>query len=245
MPNTSHKGTLSLGCVWIMMVLVGMASLAVADTGLSHETVAQPTARPVADPGYPIRVGSLVYAGGKTALCFSSGFLATVDRQTRTQVSRRLERVGLGDEAIFSYPLLVMAGQGGFALSASETANLRAYLDRGGLLIASAGCSDPEWAQAFRRVAQQLYPESAMERLTLDHPVFHTLYDIDRLPTRKASAQEALLGLRVGDRLAVVFSPLGLNDTDRAGPGCRCCCGNELRNARLINANILVYALTH
>jgi len=51
--------------------------------------------------------------------------------------------------------------------------------------------------------------------------------------------------LEADGALRIVFAPLGLNDTSNAGGGCCCCGGNEVRNAKLINANILVYALTN
>ncbi len=76
--------------------------------------------------------------------------------------------------------------------------------------------------------------------------MFHTLYDIQPLRS-KAAVKEAveIEGLEVDGRLAVVFSPYGLNDTANAGGNCCCCGGNEVRNAHLINADILAYALTH
>jgi hypothetical protein len=49
----------------------------------------------------------------------------------------------------------------------------------------------------------------------------------------------------VNGRLVLVFSPSGLNDTDQAEEGCCCCGGEELIDAHMINANILVYVLTH
>lgn len=50
-------------------------------------------------------------------------------------------------------------------------------------------------------------------------------------------------GIEIDGRLAVVFSPEGLNDTKNAGEGCCCCGGNEILNAKYVNANILAYAL--
>jgi hypothetical protein len=42
-----------------------------------------------------------------------------------------------------------------------------------------------------------------------------------------------------------VFSADGLNDTGNAGGGCCCCGGDEITNAKLVNVNLLAYALTH
>ena len=46
------------------------------------------------------------------------------------------------------------------------------------------------------------------------------------------------------DKLVVVYSSDGLNDSHNA-KGCCCCGGNEITNGREINANILAYALLH
>lgn len=192
-----------------------------------------------------VRVGLAIYADGQGGGCFSNRFLDAVAREAGLEVARRCVPVNLADEAVFEYPLLVMAGQGPFKLSPREQQNLWAYVQRGGLLLASAGCSSAGWAESFERVMAGVSTGAAMQPMPMDHPVFHTLYRIERIPTRKGSGRATLWGLTLADRLAVVFAPMGLNDTANAGGGCCCCGGNEIRNARQINANILIYALTH
>lgn len=193
----------------------------------------------------PVRVGRLVYAGGMTSRCFADGFLDTVERETGIKVQRTLEPVNLASEQIFEFPLLIMTGEDGFTLSDTEKQNLKAYLNRGGFLLASAGCSNQDWAASYRRVMAEVLPDQSMQPISLDHPMFHTIYDIERIEVKKGSGGGAIYGLEMGGRLAAVFSPLGLNDTGNAGGGCCCCGGNELKNAKQINANILVYSLIH
>ena len=194
-----------------------------------------------------VRVGMVVYTDGKTGVCFADGFLATVGRETQVNVSRRMEAVDLSSDDLYRYPFVVMSGTGAFRLSPREVEQLRSYLSRGGFVLASAGCSDRAWADGFRQVMRDMWGSSRLQPIDAQHPVLHTLFELDRLTARKptAPAGAVLYGLEIGDRLAVVFSPLGLNDTANAGRGCCCCGGNELRQARLINANILAYALTH
>jgi hypothetical protein len=48
----------------------------------------------------------------------------------------------------------------------------------------------------------------------------------------------------VNGRLAILYSPEGLNNA-RNAKGCCCCGGNELRNSREINVNALIYALVY
>lgn len=192
-----------------------------------------------------VRVARLVYAGGKTSKCFADGFLEMADRRLESNISRNLEKVELASDEIFAFPFIIMTGEGRFSLSEKDRNQLQAYLKGGGFLLASAGCSNRKWATSFKAVMADLYPEQEMQKLDLDHPLFHTLVDIDRIVASKGSQVGAVYGMNLEDRLAVVFSPLGLNDTANAGGGCCCCGGNEVRNSKQINANIVAYALTH
>ena len=54
-----------------------------------------------------------------------------------------------------------------------------------------------------------------------------------------------LEGLTIDGRVVMVYSADGLNDTANAGGNCCCCGGNEVLNARQVNVNLLVYAVTH
>ncbi len=191
-----------------------------------------------------VRVGKLSFGGGKTTICFAEGFLAQVEQQTRIKVERRFATVDLASEDVFQFPLLILSSEGAFTLSKQEKDNLKSYLGRGGFVLASAGCSNAAFATSFESLMKELFPKEAMDRLDMKHPVFHTIHDIDALIDKKATPNAALHGLERGGRLVVIYSPLGLNDTAHAGSGCCCCGGNELRNAHLVNANILAYALT-
>ena len=192
-----------------------------------------------------VRVGMVVYDRGKTGVCFSDGFLTIVARETGANIHRRFEAVSLASGDLFEYPFVVISGTGRFTLSQDELKNLGAYLSRGGFVLASAGCSNRPWAAGFQEAIRGVFPEARLKPIGLDHPIFHTLYDIDRATSRKGTDQEMLFGLELHGRLVLLFSPLGLNDTASAGKGCCCCGGNEVRNAAQINANILAYVLTH
>ena len=192
-----------------------------------------------------VRVGLLRYAGGRTAACFASGFLDAVARQTDIRVHRQFIPVDLDDDALFRHPFVIFSGEQAFDLSDDEAARLRDYVQRGGFILASAGCSNAAWADSFRALMARLFPDRPLTPLPADHPLMHTLYRIDQPVGRKPFDGHALWHLTLNDRLAVLYSPLGLNDSANAGGGCCCCGGNELRNAAAINANTLVYVLTH
>ena len=152
---------------------------------LDNMTMAQETETPV-------RVGHLVYADGMSGKCFAEAFLTTVARETGIEVQRTFEMVDLASERIYEFPFLVMTGSDRFTLSDAEKDNLRTYLNRGGFLLASAGCSNGNWADSYRTLMAELFSDSPMQPLALDHPIFHMIYDIERIDAKKGDGQGTL-----------------------------------------------------
>ena len=136
-----------------------------------------------------------------------------------------------------------MTGEGKFALTDGERAKLRQFVDSGGFLLASAGCSSDEWDASFRKEMSIVFSELPMEPLGQDHLVFHTVYDIDKLEAKHGDPKP-LEGISLGARLGVLYSQDGLNDTSHT-QGCCCCGGNEITNAEMVNVNILFYSLLY
>jgi hypothetical protein len=215
-----------------------------------------------ADSPHAVRVAMLAYGpDGATGRCFSENFLSLVARETAIDVDRAMPIVSLASAELFEHPFTVMTGEGAFELSESEIAQLRAYLLGGGFLLASAGCTDHAWGISMQRALERALPESALVELPLEHPVFHALFNIRDFVSRKRQPVR-ISGIELDGRLAVFYSPQGLNDTNEAGglspdgrtrldnattsqrtSGCCCCDGDELLGAKFINANALVYAL--
>jgi hypothetical protein len=195
------------------------------------------------EPDGVVQVANLVYAGTKSSRCFADHFLVRAEKESAISTSRRFHAVKLSSKSIYEHPLLIMTGEGNFRLSDSERENLRAYVARGGFLLASAGCSSGEWDQAIRRELAAVFPDQQLQAIDMRHPIFHTVYDVDKLDARHGTPR-LLLGISIGGRLGVVYSQDGLNDTAHTS-GCCCCGGNELANAEEINVNVLAYALTH
>lgn len=190
--------------------------------------------------GDAIACANLIYAGTRSSVCFSDEFLTAVARDTTISTCRKFRPVKLAADELYQYPFVIMTGEGAFSLTESERVNLRRYLERGGFLLASAGCSSQAWDQSFRSEIAQVFADRSLETLSMDHELFHTVYDIDHLKTKRQEAH--LEGLTIGGKMVLIYSPDGLNDTATMH-GCCCCGGNEIRNARQVNANILVYSL--
>ncbi|MEO0477747.1 MAG: DUF4159 domain-containing protein, partial [Planctomycetota bacterium] len=145
---------------------------------------------------------------------------------------------------LFEYPFVVFSGQEAFELSNKEKENLKRYVERGGFVLASAGCSNNAWSRSFEAVFTELFGEGQLKGLDLDHGLFNTVYEITNIATSKPSSRPPIQAMTTEGRVRVLYSPLGLNDTGNAGGDCCCCGGSEIKNARLINVNALGYALT-
>jgi len=144
---------------------------------------------------------------------------------------------------LFEYPMVVMSGKGALSLTDAQASNLRAYLQRGGFLLAGAKCADKPWNEGFRKLVERLFQDVEFKPLARDHALMHTLFRIERVRTAWPTP-EPLWGLEIDGRLAIVYSPAGLNDSANLEAECCCCGTNEVTNARQINANALVYAAT-
>ena len=187
-----------------------------------------------------VECANIIYAGTKSSVCFSEEFLSTVASESSINTSRKFKPVKLGEREVFRFPFAVMTGEGAFTLTEDERKNLKLYLEKGGFLLASAGCSSKEWGESFAREVQAIFPERKLEEVPLSHPIFRTIFDIPRLDTKAEDAK--LFGVTIGGKIVLIYSPDGLNDTATMH-GCCCCGGNEIHNSQKVNANILVYAL--
>jgi hypothetical protein len=190
-----------------------------------------------------VQVANLVYAGTKTSKCFSDHFLVQAEKASSISTSRRFHAVKLSSDELFEFPMVIMTGEGAFSLLDGERQNLRKYVERGGFLLSSAGCSSPEWDKSFRAEMAKVFGEYPMQALSMEHPVFHTVYDIKELQAKHGKPRP-LEGVSIGGRLGVLYSVDGLNDTAHT-QGCCCCGGNEITNCVQVNVNILAYALTY
>jgi len=223
--------------------LVALAALLLVGVG--------PTAAPAdedegaaQDPAR-IRVAAVAFGEHRSDECFNDAFIDEVAERSNLRVERKLHPATLGEEALFEHPVAVMAGERAFELTEKQVEHLAAYLKRGGFLIASANCSAPRWDASFRKAIAAALPDAALKPIGNDHPLMSTLFKIEKPRVGKKADGPPLLGLTLGERLVMAYSPVGLNDSYGMRSEC-CCCGQaEVLNARLINANAVVYAATH
>ena len=249
--TNARLGAQSRRCppVWQIIVVlccslvIGRAEAADPDVRPATTLVVPDAKQSGGEPDSVVQVANLVYAGTKSSRCFADHFLIQAEKESEISTSRRFHAVKLSSENIYEFPLLIMTGEGEFRLSDAERESLRQYIERGGFLLASAGCSSSEWDRSFRREMASIFVDHPLRPINLKHPIFHTVYEIKQLKTKHGTPRP-LAGISLGGRLGVVYSQDGLNDTAHT-EGCCCCGGNEIHNAVRINVNILAYALTY
>ncbi|MDZ4860235.1 MAG: DUF4159 domain-containing protein [Candidatus Hydrogenedentes bacterium] len=190
-----------------------------------------------------VQCANLVYAGSKSSRCFSDKFMRELSDITFIDADAAFTPVKAGTDELFNYPFSIMTGEGNFSLFEEERKNIKSYLERGGFLLASAGCSSPEWDRSFRREFKLMYPDTELKKIPMEHALFQSVYDVKRIRLKNGGTT-LLEGFELNGKIVLIYSSEGLNDVPSV-QGCCCCGGNEIQNSKEINSNIIAYALTH
>lgn len=107
-------------------------------------------------------------------------------------------------------PVLHISGSKAISLNEFQKENLKKYVETGGFIFAEAcdgeGCRDGSaFDRSFRELMAELFPESALQPLPADHPLWSAHHTI--LPNR----ERPLLGLQACCRTSVVYCPKNLS----------------------------------
>jgi len=86
----------------------------------------------------------------------------------------------LDDDQIFENPIIYMSEPGFWQTTEDEARNLRAYLLKGGFIIFDDFEGEGHWRNMVAQV-QRALPELRFIELTVDHPVFHSFFNIQHL----------------------------------------------------------------
>jgi hypothetical protein len=89
--------------------------------------------------------------------------------------------VRLTDPHLADYPFLYMSNPGNPSLGDDEIAALRRHLLNGGFLMADDFWAAQEWRNV-RQLMRRAFPEREPRELTIDHEIFHIVYDLKELP---------------------------------------------------------------
>ena len=107
-------------------------------------------------------------------------FVLGIQRLTNIRVADQGKALPLTDKEIFRYPFIYSVEVGHWNLTDEEVAGLREYLQRGGFLFCDDFWGSREWAN-FERNIHRVLPDRKIVELSMDHPVFHSYYDIQQI----------------------------------------------------------------
>jgi hypothetical protein len=100
-------------------------------------------------------------------------------RLTRIDVRSVEQPVNLEDgDDVFDWPFLIVGLPGMWDLDEGHVAKLREYLLRGGFLLCDSFFGTREW-EGFMEGMRRVFPDRPIVDLPSDHPLFHTVFDLD------------------------------------------------------------------
>ncbi|MEJ0035754.1 MAG: DUF4159 domain-containing protein [Gammaproteobacteria bacterium] len=107
-------------------------------------------------------------------------YFASILRRLTTIDVRSVEQpVNLEDgDDVFDWPYLIVGLAGYWNLDDDMVKKLREYLLRGGFLLADSYFGSDQWA-GFTEGMRRVFPDREIVDLPDDHPLFHTVYDLD------------------------------------------------------------------
>ena len=78
-------------------------------------------------------------------------------------------------------PILYRTGHYNFEYTPAVRQKLRDYLLAGGMIVYNTGLGSAPFYRSVVREMKAIFPEQPIQRLTSDHPIFHSYYDVDRV----------------------------------------------------------------
>jgi hypothetical protein len=91
-------------------------------------------------------------------------------------------------------PILYRSGHYHFKYTAEERAKLRKYLLDGGMLVLNTGLGSRPFYDSAKQELEQMFPEVHLQRLSSDHPLFHSYFDLDRVRYRPGVRKSGFTG---------------------------------------------------
>lgn len=100
---------------------------------------------------------------------------------TSVKIHPGLNNVDIKPQDLEKYPFAYMAAAGRIVLTDSDAETLRRYMLNGGFIMAEDFWGDEQWAH-FRDQMKRVFPEFEPVELSLDHPIFHSVYHFRKAP---------------------------------------------------------------
>lgn len=100
---------------------------------------------------------------------------------TSLAVAPESKALRLSDPELFDHPFIYLAGVQTIVFDERERTALRRYLLNGGFMMMDDFWAPNGWAHVYREM-RGVFPDREPTELTLDHEIFHNVYDLKKLP---------------------------------------------------------------
>jgi hypothetical protein len=159
-------------------------------------------------------------------------------RQLKKPMSCQVVDQTASVEELSAAPILYLQGRESFEFPPEMRAKIKAFVDGGGFLVASACCGGAQgFDKSFRNELKAIFPDDSLQPLPLDHEVYSAPTPI---PKPKSFPLEGIIR---GCRTCVFYSP---HDLCCAWSGCRGCLDKSAgpeKDARALGVNLIAYAV--
>jgi len=161
----------------------------------------------------PVAIGKLKFGINEDWNLHPKGvhFLTRVlETQWKTKLNwQTIQSENATVQDLIEAPVLFLSGREQLDLGAKQKQELKKFIESGGFIFAEScqgdGCGDAEFDQLFRKLMADLFPDSKLEPLQRDHPIWNSHFPL--LPR----SDWPILGLQACCRTSVVYVPRSLS----------------------------------
>ena len=203
--------------------------------------------------GDVLRFAAVRYSGSwDLNPALQNSLLSALKDNTDIDVDFQPYSVTLDDKQIGQFPLLFMTGHYDFELTDAEAAGFNRYLQRGGLLVASAGAGLRPFDRAFKRELKKVFSKAKLIKLPPTHPLYsggfgpveRISYTAPALRDNPTLETPEVYAYFIDGRIAILYSPhdlmSGVNRESNAYAK-----GVVDTDAMRLTINMITYALSH
>ena len=120
--------------------------------------------------------------------------LFRLQQMTSLKVNPNVTYIEITPENLANYPFVYLIEPGALEFKPDEVTALRAYLLNGGFLMVDDFWGDDEW-ENFHQQIKRVFPDRDFIDLPLEHPIFHSVFDLKEKPQMPSIDQFLSTGL--------------------------------------------------
>lgn len=210
-------------------------------------------------PRGKLEIARLRHSGGWDTAPSALRHLQTALENIGVRTRANSPNLAASDPALFDFPVAYMHGRKNFRFTEAEQAQLRLWLQQGGVLVADACCGAAQFDESFRKLMRELFNRD-LEAIPLDHELLQSPLGFDirqvrrRLPVDSRAGAPLQSEYSVGPpmlegitdergRYVVVYSKYDLSCALERQATVNCA-GYASEDAAKIATNIVLYAIT-